>query len=317
MSLTRRQLLISASAAAAAGGIGALIATGDSAPSYTWTAAALGGKARVALYGADRDTSATALAAVASEIERLENTFSLHREQSELSRLNRGGMLAAPSRDLVELLQSSLVWRQRTGGAFDVSIQPVWRTVAAGGAATPKLLACAGATIEATSQQIAMPAGTELTFNGIAQGRIADRVTEVLTAHGFTDVVIDAGELRLPGKNRRAVGIPAAKAAVSVAEIAIATSEPKSQVFDQKTFRHHLIDPRNGDSPRHWLSISVFAHTAEAADALSTALAVMPYEQAADLAATLGDIAVIGEDGAGRIRRFGDLRLAGLGGARA
>jgi thiamine biosynthesis lipoprotein len=152
-------------------------------------------------------------------------------------------------------------------------------------------------------------------LNGIAQGRIADRVTDILIGHGFTDVVIDAGELRLPGTTRRAVGIPAAKAAVSVAGVAIATSEPKTLVFDTKTFRHHLIDPHTGESPRHWLSLSVFAPNAEAADALSTAFAVLPYEAVADLVAAIGDVAVIGADARDRIRRMGDLRLTGSSGA--
>jgi thiamine biosynthesis lipoprotein len=107
------------------------------------------------------------------------------------------------------------------------------------------------------------------------------------------------------------VGIPAAKAAVSVAGVAIATSEPKTLVFDTKSFRHHLIDPRTGESPRHWLSLSVFAPTAEMADALSTAFAILPYEAVADFVASIGGVAVIGADAKDRVRRMGDLRLAG------
>ena len=129
--------------------------------------------------------------------------------------------------------------------------------------------------------------------------------------------MIDAGELRLPGKERRAVGIPAAKTAVSVAEIAIATSEPKSLVFDQQTWRHHLIDPKTGTSPRHWESISVFAPTAETADALSTGFAVLPHDAVADIANSIRDVAVIGRDGKGRIRRLGDKALFGAQGSTA
>jgi len=308
--LTRRNFIVTALAAGVTGGLASLMATGPARPGFVWRGSALGGEARIALYGADQDQAKAVLDEAAREIERLENIFSLYRDASELSRLNAVGRLAQPSRDLVEVLEASQRWRETTGGAFDPTVQPLWRALAEG--QNPDgLISQTGAWIEIRSDQIALAQGSALTLNGIAQGRIADRVTEILVANGFKDVVIDAGELRLPGRERRAVGIPAAKAAVSVAEVAIATSEPGSLVFDQATWRHHLVDPTTGQSPRHWESISVFAPTAETADALSTAFAVMPLGAVADLVATIDDIAVIGRDGRGRIRRFGDPNLFG------
>ncbi len=306
MMMTRRKFLVSAAALGAAGGLGAVVAGGDAAPGFVWRGAALGGEARVSLYGVERDAAAAALQDVVGEIERLEGIFSLHRDESELSRLNAAGQLSQPSRDLVEVVRASLAWRDRLGGAFDPTVQSLWRTLAAGGEATADLVATTGAAVAVSDTGIVLAAGSALTLNGIAQGRIADRVTEILAGHGFGDVVVDAGELRLPGAARRAVGIPAAKAAVSVAGVAIATSEPKTLVFEPKSWRHHLIDPRTGESPRHWESVSVFAPTAEVADALSTGFAVLPQEAVADLVATIGDVAVIGCDGKGRVRRFGD-----------
>lgn len=311
MTVTRRQFVVTGLAAGIIGGAGALIATGEPQPAHVWRGAALGGEARVSLYGADQEAARGALESVAAEIERLEEIFSLYRPSSELSRLNRDGYLKAPTNDLIGTLRAGEEWRRRTGGAFDPTVQPMWKAISDGGVVTPELLALTGTAIEIGSDRIALPQGVSLTLNGIAQGRIADRVSEILVGHGFTDVVIDAGELRLPGNTRRAVGIPAAKVAVSVAGVAIATSEPKSLVFDTKTFRHHLIDPRTGESPRHWYSLSVFAPTAEMADALSTAFTVLPLETVADLAASIGDVAVIGADFSGRIRRLGDLSLTG------
>jgi thiamine biosynthesis lipoprotein len=310
MRLTRRRFLVTAAAAGVVGGFGALVAGGDRGPAQMWRGAALGGEARVALYGHDADAAKDALAAVAAEIERLEAIFSLYRDTSELSRLNRDGKLDAPSRDLVELLRVALFWRERTGGAFNPAVQPIWKAAAQGAPVTPELIGRAGAAILVSPSAIALAPGAALTLNGIAQGRIADRVTEMLLARGFAEIVVDAGELRLPGRTRRPVGIPAAKAAVAVAGVAIATSEPKSLVFDARTFRHHLIDPRTGESPRHWQSISVFAPTAETADALSTAFALMTHEQAADLASSFGDVAFIGADWKGRIRRHGESWLS-------
>ncbi len=313
MPQSRRRFIMTAMAAGFAGGIGLLIGTREQQPAFVWRGAALGGEARISLYGPDHDAARAALAEVVAEIERLEQVFSLHRATSELSRLNRDGALDAPSRDLVEVATAAIGWRERTGGSFDPTIQPVWLAAAAGKPATADICARAGTPVAITPSRIALAPGCALTFNGIAQGRITDRVTELLARHGFIDIVVDAGELRLPGRTRRAVGIPAAKAAVSVAEVAIATSEPKSLVLDPRGFRHHLIDPRTGDSPRHWQSISVFAPTAETADALSTAFAILPHDAVADLAASITDVAVIGADWKGRVRRYGDASMTGRG----
>lgn len=311
MRISRRKFLVSAAAAGALGGLGAFVASGGTQPGFVWRGAALGGEARVALYAADAEAAREALTAVASEIERLEEIFSLFRETSELSRLNSLGILKDPSRDLVDVVSASLEWRARTDGAFDPTVQPLWRAAASGEVISNDVLTTARTPIGIASDCLRLSPGSALTLNGIAQGRIADRVTEILVSRGFSDVVVDAGELRLPGKSRRSVGIPAAKAAVSVADIAVATSEPKSLVFDRRSWRHHLIDPRTGKSPRHWQSISVFAPTAETADALSTAFAVLPYAAVADLAKSISDIAVIGRDGKGRIRRLGELTVLG------
>ena len=242
MQLSRRKFLVTAAAVGTAGGLGAFISNGDEAPSHVWRGAALGGEARIALYATDKDMAAKALSAVAGEIERLENIFSLHREESELSRLNSAGRLSGVSSDFVEVLEAAEVWRTKTGGAFNPLVQSMWQAAAKGQDATPQMLRSAQGDIN-VADEIVLPAGTHATLNGIAQGHIADRITELLRSHGFDNVVIDAGELRIPGSNRRAVGIPALKSAISVAEVAIATSEPKALVFDAKTFRHHLIDP--------------------------------------------------------------------------
>ncbi|MEQ1716146.1 MAG: FAD:protein FMN transferase [Hyphomicrobium sp.] len=310
MQLSRRKFLVYASAAGVSCGLGAIIANGDAAPSYIWRGSALGGEARVALYGADADAAANALADVAREIERLENIFSLYREGSELSRLNSQGSLQGASQDLVDVLRAAARWKKKTDGAFNPLVQPLWQAAAKGGAISRPMLDLVNGEIT-IADDVAISPGSLVTLNGIAQGRIADRVTELLMGQGFDNVVIDAGELRIPGRERRAVGIPALKSAISVCEVAIATSEPKALVFDPKTFRHHLIDPRTGESPRHWESISVLAQTAEAADALSTAFAILPHEAVGDIVQTLEDVAVIGADAKGRVRTFGSRKFIG------
>lgn len=311
MTLSRRRFLITGMAAGAAGTAWQRMGDHRKQQVLVWQGAAMGGEARVSLFGADRDGAQRALEETANEIERLENIFSLYRPSSEVSRLNREGTLFAPSRDLVGVVRAAIEWRKRTQGAFDPTIQPLWQAAAAGREVTPAVLGLAGTPIDIAPDRLTLQTGARLTFNGIAQGRIADRVTEVLSSHGFTDVVVDAGELRLPGTTCRTISLPATGTAVRVARVAIATSEPRGLVFEPVTNRHHLIDPRTGLSPQHWRSITVFAPMAEIADALSTAFSVLPADAVADLAASIHDVAVIGADMAGTIWKFGNQRLIG------
>lgn len=310
MTISRRKFLVAATATGVSCGLAALIANGDAKPTYVWRGSALGGEARIALYGTDQAVARDALEAAAREIERLEGIFSLHRSESEVSRFNALGALDNPSHDLIEVLRASEAWRTKTSGAFNPLVQPMWQAAAAGTEITNDLIEAAKGAVQ-IGDRIALPPGTRVTLNGIAQGRIADRVTDILVGRGFDNVVIDAGELRLPGKERRAIGVPALKSAISVSEVAIATSEPKSLIFDAKAFRHHLIDPRTGASPRYWESISVLAPTAETADALSTAFAILPADAVADLAGSIDGVAVIGSDLHGRVRTFGSRKLIG------
>ena len=125
-----------------------MIANGDQKPGYVWRGSALGGEARVSLYGPEPETASRALEAVAQEIERLESLFSLHRKTSELSLLNQDQVLSAPSRDLRDLLHAAVDWRSKTGGAFDPTVQPLWEAAAAGNEPTRELIETAGSKIK-------------------------------------------------------------------------------------------------------------------------------------------------------------------------
>ncbi len=306
MRLTRRRFLL---AAAAAGVLGRV-----RAEQWEWRGSALGAEARIVLTG-PRDQAEAALADVVAEIDRLEDIFSLHRDDSQLSRLNARGELAAPARDLRDALAASARWKRLTGGAFDPAGQPLWQHWAQGaaepaGAALGRVLARVRNTeIGLAAGRITLSPGAALTLNGIAQGIVADRVTALLIRRGFTRPLIDTGEMRLSGPERRPVDLPEAGLRLHLAEAAVATSAPGALSFDAAGRRHHLFDPRTGDSPGWWRSVTVIAATAEAADALSTGFAVSPPELVGDLAASLDDVAVVATGRAGETRIFGETRL--------
>jgi thiamine biosynthesis lipoprotein len=134
-------------------------------------------------------------------------------------------------------------------------------------------------------------------------------VVALLVRRGFTPPLIDTGEMRLPGAERHTIDLPGAGMRLHLAEAAVATSAPGALSFDAAGRRHHLFDPRTGDSPGWWRSVTVIAATAEAADALSTAFAVSPPELVGDIAASLTDVAVVVTNRAGETGTFGATRL--------
>lgn len=310
MRLTRRRFLLAAAATGILGRVRPEHRAERWAKRWEWRGSALGAEARIVLTG-PKDQAEAALAAVVAEIDRLENIFSLHRAHSQLSRLNARGVLAAPARDLRDALAASARWKRLTGGAFDPAVQPLWQHWAQGAAkpAEAVLARVRNAEIGLAAGRITLSPGTALTLNGIAQGIVADRVSALLVRRGFTSPLIDTGEMRLSGPERRPVDLPAAGLRLHVAEAAVATSAPGALSFDAAGRRHHLFDPRTGDSPGWWRSVTVIAATAEAADALSTGFAVSPPELVGDLAASLTQIAVVATDRTGETRIFGATRL--------
>jgi thiamine biosynthesis lipoprotein len=295
----RRVLTLIAGAALAAGGMSAG-ATGRGA--FEWRGTALGADARLVLVHDDHAAVQSALRLCLDEIERLENLFSLYRPTSELSRLNRDGVLRYPSLDMVLLLRAAHNVSQASGGAFDVSVQPLWQLYAdhfrryPGDRAGPPAREIKNtlghidfSRIHTNEVEIRIRPGMALTLNGIAQGYITDRIAELLRARGWPDVLINLGEMRAEGVSPvgcpwtavldSPVHSPANPSSVVLSGRAMATSAGRATVFEASGHHHHLLSPRDGRSAGQFHSVSVAASHATLADALSTALYVMPREE--------------------------------------
>ena len=292
----RRALTIVAGTAAA-------LMTGRVAPAapafHVWEGTALGAPARLILVGAAEHASKAAVRACLDEVERLDREFSLYRPDSALSRLNANGVLDRPSLDLFRLLRLSATVGEQTGGAFDVTVQPLWQAYADHFTAHPD--ACSGpppaAIAEACSrvgcrrlsvrsERIALAPGMALTLNGIAQGYITDRVADLLRARGYTNVLVEMGEIRALGPAPAeppwsiALAAPLSAAAeplsLPLRDGAIASSAGAATAFDPAASFHHLFVPDTGRSADAFAAVTVVAPRATLADALSTALYVAP-----------------------------------------
>lgn len=123
--LTRRRFIAVAAAAAGVAPIHNLARAG--APeTVTWRGVALGANASLTLVHPDAAAAREAIVACLAEVARLENIFSLHKPDSALARLNAMGELTDVPADLRVLLSQALLISERTGGAFDPTVQPLW-----------------------------------------------------------------------------------------------------------------------------------------------------------------------------------------------
>lgn len=305
--LTRRRFV---TIAAAAAGALALPAGPAARPSARWSGVALGAPASIVIDGLEPAAAAAAVAAARAEIGRLEALFSLYRPDSAITRLNRGGHLDRPDGDFLALLSLARALWRASGGAFDPTVQPLWRALAAGGSAgRGRPLAAARAAIGFEHVRFSPErvdfarAGMAITLNGIAQGYITDLVAELLRARGLGHVLVDIGEIAAIGGRddatpwpvaiRRLRPAPHIVSRVTLADRALATSEPLAATLDRAGTLGHILDP--GDlarAPRHAL-VTVKSGRAALADGLSTAFCLMDERAIAAALATFPDCSLV------------------------
>ncbi len=278
----------------AASVVGAPTLARASTPLASWRGVALGAGASMQLAGVTQQEADPVFAEIVTEISRLEDIFSLYRPHTDVSRLNKTARLDAPAPELLEVLSIARTVSHSTSGAFNPCIQPVWQLHAAtAGQPSPELLHEALARSDWRQMHISASRiyfetdGMALTLNGIAQGYITDRISALLRARGFENVLVNMGEIFASGNHPDgtpwSVGIAAPDgriaASVKLRNRAIATSAPSGTSFDADGLAGHILDPRTGLSGATQKLVSVSAESACLADALSTAFCLMTTDE--------------------------------------
>lgn len=312
--LSRRRMLQVTAAACAAPLLAhrAFAAEAGRLPAYRWRGTALGVTGQITIRHADARRARAVASYCVAELRRLERIFSLYDANSELCRLNRDGRLARASLDMRFLLGEAQRLGAVTDGAFDVTVQPLWRLYAGhfrvpGADPTGPDLAAIAETrrridyrrIDISGASVGFLAtGMSATLNGIAQGHIDDRIGDILRNEGIGHALIDLGEIRTlaaggdgPGW-RVGIGFPGCDGKlateIELVDGALATSRGAATAFDADGRFHHLFDPATGVSAVRHRQVSVISPRAALSDALSTALAVLPADRAAGVLAQAG-----------------------------
>jgi thiamine biosynthesis lipoprotein len=291
---------------AAAAGLPLLLRVGGAqARPVRWDGTALGAPASIQLFHTDESQARAAIEAGLNELKRLESIFSVYRADSSISLLNRDGVLENAPNDFIAMLTHALALAKISGGVYDPTVQPLWKTYfrhftatnpdPAGPsqqeiAASLALVDWRGVEIDAGRSRVSFAhPGMGLTLNSGAQGYITDRVAEVLRSHGFDRMLVDMGEPRaLSAKPdgsawRIAIANPAhpgsAVTTLDVVDKCVSTSGGYGTLFDPAGAFTHLMNTRTGLTAPAMLGVSVVADTGTIADGLSTAMLMAPVER--------------------------------------
>ena len=279
-----------------------------------WRGYTLGAEGSFTLFTEDKQRAQKIMRRCFEEIRRLEKCFSLYDAESELCQLNREGCIGSPSTDWLALLNASDQAYKATSGLFDPTIQALWNAYDKHFKANP--MATNGPHLEQALSQTGWQhvhyddaqirfskPGMQLSLNGIAQGYITDRVSDILKEAGYEHVLVELGETRALGTHPEGrtwnLGIKDADNPSQISEIAelnnqaLATSGSYGSSFSVDGHFHHLIHPQSGRPSTQWNSLSVIAPTATQADALSTGLSFAGAKQIEATERRLADIRIL------------------------
>lgn len=258
----------------------------------TWEGLALGAPSTMTLYHHDISYIKKILKKCEEEILRLENIFSLYKDNSSINQLNSKGYLNNPPKELLELISFSNTISKQTNGAFDISIQPLWNVYSKYSnnekilkqkvKEAKKLISYKN--IFFNEKQIRLnKKDMAITLNGIAQGYISDKISDLLKKEGFRHVLVDLGEINAIGQHPQKrdwnISTPYLKNQdyIQINNEAMASSGAYGTRFNKKY--HHLINAKKAVSVDYINSVTVLAENATLADGLATALAVISKKE--------------------------------------
>lgn len=259
----------------------------------------------ISVYHAPKRLANIAINSAFREVRRLDDIMSHYKKNSLLSEINHesGKKWVKVNKDLFELLKTSIKFSELTDGAFDITIAPLmdfWSFVQKSRKAPilkkiKELLPLVGyKNILLNSNQhlvFLKKPKMKLDLGGIAKGYAISKVVEILNKNKIKGAKIDFGQsLYLLGaspngkKWRIAVKNPLNKDEFlfefRVKNMAVSTSGGYERFFIISGKKYsHILNPQNGLLINWRQSATVISPDPVTADALSTALSVMPPEK--------------------------------------
>lgn len=281
-------------------------------------------------YAGDSQASFETNCRTASEIlEKYHQLFDIYHEYSGVTNLatlnqNAGGPAMEVDPALVEFLLYTREMYQTTGGRMNVMLGSVLRLwhdcreaasqdrenarvpeqAALQEAAAHTDLASLEIDEQAHTVRIADPKAS-LDVGALAKGYATERAAQALEKAGVTSYVLNiGGNIRIIGHKPDGSGWTTGvkdpqntdqfAARVVLADTSCVTSGNYERFFTVNGVRyHHIIDPETNLPAAYFASVTVITPDSGLADALSTALFCMSYEEGLALAEKLGNVQVL------------------------
>jgi FAD:protein FMN transferase len=227
---------------------------------------------------------------IKAKLDRWEASMSLYQSQSEISRLNRYGILEDPSADFLRLLNISIGHSRGTNGYFDITIWPVLQLIKASfklkgvppsKEALDNLRPFIGVTnIELSNQVRFKRKGVMISLDGIAKGFAVDEIGKWLKEVRISNFLINFSGNMLAGGYRAdnkpwTVGVPDPNTGelitIELHDEAIASSAVDYSFYSSDKKWHHLIDPHTLRPAGGVVATTIVGPSATTCDVLSTA----------------------------------------------
>ena len=283
---------------------------------FTDTSLLMGSRFDITVVANNTEEADAFIAMAKAEIIRIEQLISSWNPNSETSKINKNAGVSpvSVSDELYDLIQRSLFISKITQGAFDITyaaMDTIWKfdgTMLK----LPSSEKIEQAIFNVGYEQVVMnpekktiylpQKGMKIGFGAVGKGYAADAAKRMLKKNGVLGGIINAsGDMNTWGSQpdgkpwRIAITNPLNKNKVfswfELSDNAVVTSGnyEKFILLEGKRFSH-IIDPRTGYPSTGIISCSVFAPSAEMADALATAVFVLGTENGLNLINQLPNI---------------------------
>ncbi|MCU4156108.1 FAD:protein FMN transferase [Carboxylicivirga sp. A043] len=272
------------------------------------------------------------------EIKRIEGLISSWDEHSQTSLINEKAGVEAVivEAELFELIQRAVRLSALTDGAFDISYASMDRIWKFDGSMTnmPSDADVKASVAKVGFQNIVLDAqkhtvylakkGMKIGFGAIGKGYAADKAKALLMSKGVQAGIINAsGDMNSWGQQpdgqewKVAIVNPMDKhktfALLPIKDGAVVTSGDYEKYVEFGGERYsHIIDPRTGYPSKGIVSATVFAPSAELADALATSLFVMGIEAGIDMINQLPKVDCIIVDDKGLVHQSDNILIENM-----
>lgn len=250
--------------------------------------------------------------------EKYDTMFSATNTDSELYKLNHAnGQPFTVSSETANLIQEGIHYSELSGGAFDLTIEPVsalWDfkadkpTVPSSDAIAQAVSHVDYTKVDIQDNTVTLEdpeAGIDL--GAIAKGYIADQVKTYLKKQGVKHAIINLGGNvdvigTKPDGSKYNIGIQKpfdesgeAITSVQLKDQTVVTSGIYERYFKKNgKLYHHILDPRTGyPCENNLYSVSIITDSSTKADALSTTCFLLGYEKGMELIQSMDGVEAI------------------------